>query len=110
MTFASSVVQSLGISKDVIAKFREKYKSKKDAESIIKKAGGMRKFACEVFSDFPQLNLHSAKRGDVVLIDHKGNEVMGVCVGAEAAVLGSDGIELLSIMDHGKIVWGIGHK
>jgi len=110
MTFASEVIGALGIDVDVIKPWRGKYKNASDAAKIIKDNGGMKKFTLGMFKEFPQISLHSAKRGDVVLLQVNKNQFMGVCVGSEAAVIGSKGIELVSIYKHGQIVWGIGHK
>jgi len=110
MTFASEVVQSMGLEVDVIKQWRGKYKKAVQAKNIIKNKGGMKKFAIEVFKDFPQISLHSAKRGDVVLLQVEKDQIMGICVGMEAAVIGERGIDFVSIKDHGLIVWAIGHK
>jgi len=111
MHFAAEVIKELGIEVDVIKKHRGKYKSAKAVNKILTQSGGMRKFALEIFKDFSQISVHSAKRGDVVLLDVGGKDfVIGICVGMEAAVLGPKGTDFISIKKHGKIVWAIGHK
>jgi len=111
MHFAAEVIRELGIDVDVIKKHRGKFKTATAVKKILKQNGGMRKFALEIFKEFPQISLHSAKRGDVVLMDVGGEDfVIGVCVGMEAAVLGPEGTDFVSIKQHGKIVWAIGHK
>lgn len=111
MTFAASAVQTCGLNVDVWAKWRGTYASKKKAEEIRASAGSMLKLALRVFNDFPQIHKHSAKRGDVVLMDIKGEQMMGVCVGAMVAVLGAKrGLEFLPIKGNAVRVWAIGHK
>ena len=110
MTFAAGAIREMGINVDVIRAHRSKYSTAKEAKKITGRHGGMKAFAMEIFKDFPQISLQAAKRGDVVLLKVRNTLIMGVCIGIEAAVLGPEGIDFISIQDHGDTVWAIGHK
>lgn len=110
MSFAAKAVQVLGIDHDILKAWRGKYKTAKAAKEIInQKKGGLKAWASELLKDYPTIHNHSAKRGDVILINYNGTEAMGVCLGSEAAVLGGKGLEFIP-MRHTIKTWGIGHK
>lgn len=110
MTLIASVSREIGISGDLIARWRGKYKSKAKAQEMIKAEGGITDFALKVFEDFPQIHLHSAKKGDAVLVEKDGQRTVGICDGLEAVFIGQNGLDRIPIMTNGKIVWAIGHK
>jgi hypothetical protein len=93
--FACRVVEAMtGV--DHGASFRGRYDSERGAAVLIKDAGGLRQIATDAMgAEIPPL---MARRGDVVLILQDGErETLGVCIGAECAVPGIDGLMTLPI-------------
>ena len=103
-------MKSVGVDHDVIKEFRGKYKTSKEAAKIIDThKRGLKGLAHHLLRDYPQLSLHSAKRGDAVLVEWNKKQAMGVCVGSSVACLGDKGLEFVSLKN-AITVWGIGHK
>lgn len=110
MTFAADCLKAVGMKKDVLKAFRGKYKNARQAKEILKqRRGGIKDLALELFQEFPQINHHSVKRGDVALVKYGKAKMMGICIGPKIAVLAERGIEFVEF-SYIDVAWGIGHR
>lgn len=95
--FAADIVRGIsGV--DPAEKFRGKYKSKRGADRIISRLGGLRAAISAQLGDEIIPNL--AMRGDVVLLNNAGREVVGVVnLSGQISAMGETGVVTLPIND-----------
>ena len=92
--WAADAVEALtGV--DYAAAWRGTYSSAAGAARLVAELGGIRAIATGALGDAVAPLL--AGLGDLVLIDQGGREMLGVCNGAEALVVGPAGLEAVSM-------------
>lgn len=109
-TIAAEIITEISGKEDVLKDYRGRYNNAASAQRFIKQfRHGVRGAALHILREFPQIHVHSAKRGDIVLLRQGDREIMGVCLGAEVAAPAEDGIHFLPLKQ-AVLAWGIGHK
>lgn len=88
--WAADVVEALrGV--DYAAAWRGKYDNAAGAAHLVAELGGVRGIAVSALG--AAISTRMAGVGDLVLIDQDGREMLGVCNGVEALVVGPAGLE-----------------
>ncbi|EJL77363.1 hypothetical protein PMI15_04685 [Polaromonas sp. CF318] len=97
-TFAAGAVIAM-TGTDAIAPWRGKYTSQRGAARFIAAAGGLHALTCTVMGE-PMQTPALAGRGDLVMfemVEPYGPQALGICVGAQIAAPGPQGMVLLPI-------------
>jgi hypothetical protein len=107
--FAADVVESYtGI--DIAASLRHSYKTKKEARKLIdESAGGFYGLIDRALTPLgicEYAYTRFAKRGDLALIEMRGNQALGICNGEAYATAGKDGIVWVG-KGHVTVAWEI---
>lgn len=92
--WAADVVEALtGV--DYAAAWRGTYSTAASAARLVEDLGGVRSIATSALGE--AVSPRMAGVGDLVLIEQAGREMLGVCNGAEALVVGPTGLEAVSV-------------
>lgn len=73
---------------------RLRYRTEMGAARAIKRGGGLAALVGEALSGCGEIPPRMAQRGDVVLFEHEGEAVVGICVGRHIASPGPQGLAL----------------
>jgi hypothetical protein len=82
-----------------------KWHDSKSAAKLVREFGGLKASLDGYLTRLESIAL--AKRGDVVIVDNGGREVVGVCIGSSIAAPGVNGLEFIPI-DLAKSAWSVG--
>jgi len=91
---------------DCAADLRGAYDDPRSALAVIERLGGLAAIATQAFG-YP-IPVPMASRGDVLLLrDLQGRELLGVCVGTEAAAPGPERLNFVPV-SHAVAAWRVG--
>ena len=108
--FACNVVREL-TGTDFAEAFRGAYSDKRGAAMALKAfaSGGLVETIDKIAgaNRCPDISIHRARRGDVVLCDQDGMKALGICLGATFAAAGPEGLTFHP-MSRSERAWSVG--
>lgn len=92
VTFAADAVEHM-TGADPIAHLRGEWSTALEAARVIERLGGLREAVSDIWG--AEIPPAYAQRGDWVLLEQEGRQLVGVCVGEAAAAPGDAGVVLV---------------